>query len=349
MAKKFDWSAPLYCNPYIAVAVGAEAGIVYERLRWMIQDSKGKKTAFGSIRKDGRRWVDFTYAQLLEWLPIFKSTKALRDVITKLEKAGLIDSETFPSGKWYTVSNLDPATLTKIVTPETDEICQGDDENRQSRVTKNDTPPDENRQPLIYMESESTSESTSEAVADSFSSTAPPATPPAIEEKEIVPDSPVSGLDQRLLDVFAKLVGVYGGSSEQTKAELAGGLRTILKDYPDAQPSHFRHFNEYHQEQNQNRKTGPRYALPTINYVVGGWGQFMQWWESHRNASQWGFIPGTDHYLGMARWEWDELSDMESGAMIQIRGQWVYRKQADGAFTEVPCEQWPDEWKRESA
>ncbi len=316
MAKKFDWSAPLYCNAHIAVAVGAEAGIVYERLRWMIQDSKDKKKTFGTVRDDGRRWVDFSYAQLLEWLPIFKNTKALRDVITKLEKAGLIDSEVFGSGKWYTISDLDPATLTKFVTPEPDENRQGYDKNRQPSLTKNDTPPDEIRHALIYKESESTSETPSEAIADSSSSATPPAPPPVAaaieEEKERVIPSVLS-LDERNLEAFAKLVGVYSGSSARMKAELAGGLQTILKDYPDIQPSSFQRFQEYHQEQNQNRHAGPRYALPTIKYVVGGWGLFNGWWESHRNASQWGFIPGTDNYLGMERWEWDELDSRRVG------------------------------------
>ncbi|MBL1137567.1 MAG: hypothetical protein D8M56_19840 [Chloroflexi bacterium] len=345
MAKKFDWSAPLYCNPHIAVAVGAEAGIVYERLRWMIQDSTSKKKEFGSIRKDGRRWVDFTYAQLYEYLPIFKSVKALRDVMSKLEKAGLIDSETFGSGKWYTISDLDPASLTKIVT-ETDEICQGDDENRQSRLTKNDTPADENRHSPIDIDTESTSESDSEAVSDSFSSPTPPAV--AGEEEEIKTSTPVLNLEQRLLDAFAKLVGVYAGSPEKTKAKLAGGLRVILAKFPDIQPSHFRRFNEYHREENLHRKSGRLYPVPSIDYVVGGWGLFVGWWESRGEEPRYEGIPGTENYLTMSMREWDELSDMESGAMIQIRGQWVYRKQADGTFAEVPREQWP-EWARESA
>ncbi len=192
-------------------------------------------------------------------------------------------------------------------------------------------------------------------IADSFSSptlSAPPVVA-AVEEKEISkPSDPVLEMDevsQRRLDAFAKLVGVYGGSSPRMKAELAGGLQTIMAHDPDVQPSSFQRFQEYHQEQNQNRKVGPRYPLPTIKYVVDGWGQFKAWWESRRTASQWEFIPGTENYLGMDRWEWDELTDMLPGELIQIRGEWVYRKQADETFAEVPHTEWPVEWLKESA
>lgn len=349
-----DYNKPLYCNVHVALAFNTDAGIVYERLKWLIQHSAKEKQI--GTEFEGRWWVIFDYESLrVNYLPILKSAKALRDIIAKLEKHGLILSRQSRTGKWYAVGDVDPASLTSDVnleSPETAVQCHPACRPASPCLPPEVTQTDVLSQPLIYKDLESTLETTAEATEEttfSSSSTSPVPDTPAVEEKETSASVPVMDLDQRLLEAFAKLVGVYGGSSVQMKAALAGGLCTILKAYPDAQPSHFRHFNEYHQEQNQNRKTGPRYALPKIKYVVDGWGQFVQWWESHCNASQWGFIPGTDNYLGMERWEWDELSDMESGAMIQIRGQWVYRKQANGTFTEVPCEQWPDEWKRESA
>lgn len=347
MAKKFDWNAPLYCNPHIAVAVGAEAGIVYERLRWMIQDSKGKKTAFGSIREDGRRWVDFTYAQLLEWLPIFKSTKALRDVITKLEKAGLIDSETFPSGKWYTLSNLDPATLTKIVTPETDEICQGDDENRQSRVTKNDTPSDENRQPLIYKESESTSESISEAASDSSSSPAA-ATPQtlAVEEKESSTASgPILEVDEGLIKAFAGLCKV-----PVADPKLPHLLHQIQMTDPQVAARDFRAFKMYY-EAVRDPKLKDRYETPAPLYVLNGWARFIEWWKSHQDGMVMGYLPGVDDSISLPRWSWVQVADWPVGEGV-LTPRWdglvFYAKQADGTFAEVPRDQWP-EWACEPA
>lgn len=348
MAKKFDWSAPLYCNPHIAVAVGAEAGIVYERLRWMIQDSKGKKTEFGTIRDDGRRWVDFTYAQLLEYLPIFKTTKSLRDVITKLEKTGLIDSESFIGGKWYTVSDLDPASLTKIVTPEPDKNRLGDDENRHSGLTKNDTPPDENCQPLIYKESETTSETTSEAVADSSSPT-PSAPAAVVEEQEEISKSPVVLSEIEVLEkAYRDLCGVWEGSSKAVRAQVKTNLALLLKDAPHLSAADFEDFKAYYDAVTARK---PHPIKPTPNFVTGGWQQFQAWQTQYLNETVWESLPGIDRSIAFTRNTWRDIQRANVGDFWRISVGFAlkgYRKASDELWVEVPPEQWPD-WAKESA
>lgn len=355
MTKKFDWNAPLYCNAYIAATIGAEAGIVYERLRWMIQDCVGKKTEFGTLREDGRRWVDFTYAQLIEWLPIFKSTKALRDTITRLEKSGLLESESIEgTTKWYTISNLDPATLTKIVRPDPDEnrqtpcLISSDhpDENRQTTLTKNDTPPDENRQTLIYIDTESTPKQQSETTTDSSSSDLPPVVIQhrPVEEEKLTP-SAVESLDTEVLLIqsLAKLCKV---SVKDTK--LPHIIRQIRETDPQVTPGDFRYFQAYYDVVRDKGVKGDKYTYPFPLYVLNGWVKFKAWWQEHSEDSILGTLPGCGESLHMPRWFWVSLDELPvgDGVLSHRFGQQVfYAKQADGRFTEIEPDHWPA-WTR---
>lgn len=354
MAKKFDWNAPLYCNAYIAATIGAEAGIVYERLRWMVQDCKGKKTEFGMVHDDGRRWVDFTYAQLYEYLPIFRSVKALRDVMTKLEKAGLIVSKALPRAKWYTISDLDPTTLTKIVSPETDEnrqlSCRNSsgyaDENRHDGVTKIVSDADENRHPPYNKESESTPKQQSETTTDSSSSDLPPVVIQhrPVEEEKLTP-SAVESLDTEVLLIqsLAKLCKV---SVKDTK--LPHIIRQIRETDPQVTPGDFRYFQAYYDVVRDKGVKGDKYTYPFPLYVLNGWVKFKAWWQEHSEDSILGTLPGCGESLHMPRWFWVSLDELPvgDGVLSHRFGQQVfYAKQADGKFTEIEPDHWPA-WTR---
>lgn len=298
MATKFDFNAPLYCNAYIAAGISAEAGIVYERLRWMVQDCKGKKTEFGTVHDDGRRWVDFTYAQLYEYLPIFKSVKALRDVMAKLEKAGLIESKSLPRAKWYTISDLDPATLTKIVTVPCQNSSAYPDENRHPIMTKIVTHADENRHPPYNKESESTPKQQSETDTESFYSSDQPQPVPVEEKEKSILHFPV--FEDELISKLAYVLGYSLQGSpklvKETKVTLAGIARELRTIDPAVKANDLARYLEYYHLQAPSR---PR---PAVRYVLKGWQGYKDW-------------------LGGQAPTYD---DTEIGGTIQVGDEWVY-------------------------
>lgn len=343
MAKKFDWNAPLYCNAYIAATIGAEAGIVYERLRWMVQDCKGKKTEFGMVHDDGRRWVDFTYAQLYEYLPIFRSVKALRDVMTKLEKAGLIVSKALPRAKWYTISDLDPTTLTKIVSPETDEnrqlSCRNSsgyaDENRHDGVTKIVSDGDENRHPPYNKESESTPKQQPEADTESFSSSDLP--PVVTEEKEKLQssmpslESNISNLEnEKLIRRFAQIVG-KNSLVENTRTAILQAIETIRADGQAIETGDLDSYLEFYRLEKRTS------YLPSIGFVVNGWPGYKDWLQKRLEEIIGDTLPGTTDYLQLSRGDWQYIHGLAGGDTFTCwdeRGnETQYIKQPDGTFT----------------
>jgi hypothetical protein len=184
----------------------------------------------------------------------------------------------------------------------------------------------------------------------------------AVEEKEEIEPIPPSIIEDKSPVENPKTIPVIGNQpmiqglsmlcygqhdlSQKIAVKVAGGAARLLA--LGATPADLRRFAEYHRVQNEKRPATQRYDQPTVDYVLDGWGKFQTWWASHRDELVWDTIPGTANFLAMRRFEWDELAEMQPGDEIKIRGQWLYAKQADGTFTEIPHEQWPD-WARESA
>lgn len=336
MATKFDWNAPLYCNAYIAATIGAEAGIVYERLRWMVQDCKGKKTEFGTLHEDGRWWVDFTYAQLFEYVPIFKSVKALRDVMTKLEKVGLIESKSLPRAKWYTISDLDPTTLTKIVSEPCRKSSAYPDENRHDGVTEIVSDGDENRHPPYNKESESTPKQQSETTTESFSFSQP--STPTTEQKEIIPF--ILPEDDLMVQKLATLTGVNieaeNKLARQISVTLQGHIREIKRLDPTLKATDFDRYLEYYQLQAPSR---PR---PTASYMIVGWKGYKTWLNEQQPAAPdvavGDFLPDTGLFVYALPVYWQQVAQgVEAGwvmdCMTEDGARCQFIKQPDGTFS----------------
>lgn len=354
MSRDFDWTKPVYCHPRIAQIIGFDAGVAYERLRYMVRDSSKKKVEFGCIHEDGRRWVDFSYAQLFAVMPFFKSVKALRDVIGKLEKAGLIESKPLYKGgsKWYTITDLDPETLTQDGTVETDATGQGVRRAESGTMTPQVRDYDATGQGTHIYSNRIISESISEST-DSSSSPSPSDSQNSVllgekEKVEIIPDleienppletktpkpMPVIG-NQPMIQALSMTCYGHYNLSAKTITKLAGGAARLLA--MGATPSDLRLFADYHTEQNAKRPPQDRHDYPTLDYVLDGWGKFIAWRDQRLDVEVTKFIPGTDFQKTYTRREWLRLEELAIG------GRYVVEKWCQDAWADIELIKQPD-------
>lgn len=91
---------PLLIIPTLAIMIGLNESIILQQLHYWLQRSK-------NIRED-RKWVYFTYDQLVEQFPFF-SKSTIRRAISYLENSDFITSNNFNKmkidhTKWYTIN-----------------------------------------------------------------------------------------------------------------------------------------------------------------------------------------------------------------------------------------------------
>lgn len=321
MAQNFDWTKPLYCQPRIAQVIGHDAGIVYERLKYMIKESGRKKQEFGCIHEDGRRWVDFSYAQLFEFMPIFKSVKALRDVIGKLEKAGFIESKPVYKGgsKWYTITDLDPETLTQDGTVEDDATGHGVRRAESGTMTPQVRDYDATGQGTLIYSNRIISESISES-PDSSSSPPPdesPISPPIAKEKElenIIPleidslvENPKSDHDQ-CIQSFARLCGfnINTSAAREITDKLGEGVADIRRTDKHLTARDFEYFRIYYDQLPPLPGGKKRPLCPAIKFVVTGWRGYCDWYNLWSEETEGRYLDGQG-YVQRPRWQWYEI------------------------------------------
>lgn len=347
----------------IAIALGFDAAAAYERLRWLIEESEAKQY-IGEVR-DGKQWVGFTYEKLrAAWLKGFKSDKTLRDTLALLERHGLLISRANGRGKWFA---LGPATPDSLREPSSTaqtvgQACpngQSDVPISSIRVTKTAGQSDENgRSALpdlsvnIYKEldtEDSTNNSTPDSTVDSSSSPTLPPIAAAVEEKEISKSSGLSLERQIALEkAYSDLCGVWEGSPLQVKAQLKANLELLLGHTPDLMPGDFADFKVYY-DTCDSKKT--KYPKPSPNFITGGWETFRGWQTAYLAEVIREYLPGVDRSFPLSRSDWRNFADAAPGDIYRIVDTWavyVYQKQADGLWMEVPETEWP-EWARESA
>nr|WP_309099977.1 replication protein [Fredinandcohnia onubensis] len=91
---------PLLIPPTLATLIGLKESIILQQLHYWLQRSK-------NIRED-RKWVYFTYDQLVEQFPFF-SKSTIRRAISYLENNGFLCSKQFNKmkidrTKWYSIN-----------------------------------------------------------------------------------------------------------------------------------------------------------------------------------------------------------------------------------------------------
>lgn len=91
---------PLLIPPTLATLIGLKESIILQQLHYWLQRTK-------NIRED-RKWVYFTYDQLVEQFPFF-SKSTIRRAISYLENNGFLCSKQFNKmkidrTKWYTIN-----------------------------------------------------------------------------------------------------------------------------------------------------------------------------------------------------------------------------------------------------
>ncbi|WP_099364688.1 hypothetical protein [Fredinandcohnia onubensis] len=94
---------PLYISPTLATRIGLYESIILQQLHFWLKQTN-------HICEE-RKWVNFTYDQLVEQLP-FLSKSTIRRVISSLENNGFIYARNFnkikmDQKKWYTINYQD--------------------------------------------------------------------------------------------------------------------------------------------------------------------------------------------------------------------------------------------------
>lgn len=349
----------------VAVALGFEAAAAYERLRWLIEESEAKQY-IGELHA-GRQWVGFTYEKLRTgWLKGFKSDKVLRDTLALLERHGLLISRANGRGKWFALGDATPDSLKEPSSPtkpaeQRSPNGQSDRPISSVRVTKTAWQTDENGNSdlpdssvAIYKEldsEDSTKNSTPDSTVGSSSSPTPPVPPVAVaveEEKEISKSPVVLSEIEVLEKAYRDLCGIWDGSSKAEQGQIKTNLLLLLGHTPDLSPADFADFRRYY---DALKTTRPKFPKPAPNFVTGGWEQFLGWQVSYLAEVVWKTLLGIERSFPLSRGDWRDLERAAAGDMHRItdsRTAYLYQKQADGTWIEIPRAEWP-EWARESA
>lgn len=194
-----------------------------------------------------------------------------------------------------------------------------------------------------------TDKSQTENADSSSSPTSSAPSTPAVEEKEVPQSSDLPLERQAVLEkAYSDLCGVWEGSPSPVKAQVKVNLQLLLSHTPDLTPGDFVDFKTYYDTCDSKKA---KYPKPSPNFVTGGWETFIGWQAGYLAEVVRDTLPGIERSFPMSRGDWRDLNQAAVGDMHKIgdsRMAYVYQKQTDGLWIEVPRAEWP-EWARESA